>query len=135
MNKSVFITGAHNNTGYGIAELFASNGWDVFVTSRRKEDAEKAADKLSAKYGIFAKGYECNIRNEQQIIDIFNDIDKTERTVETVVLNAANMGFNPKDPAGGTGLLDGTRKRFSRGVRNQPCLEFYDNPPGGDTYA
>ncbi len=101
MNKAVFITGAHNNTGYGIAELFAGNGWDVFVTSRRKDDAEKAAKKLSEKYGIFSKGYECNIRNEQQIIDIFNDIDKTERTVETVVLNAANMGFNPKDPAAG----------------------------------
>lgn len=101
MNKAVFITGAHNNTGYGIAELFAGNGWDVFVTSRRKDDAEAAAKKLSEKYGIFSKGYECNIRNEQQIIDIFNDIDKTERTVETVVLNAANMGFNPKDPAAG----------------------------------
>ncbi len=101
MNKAVFITGAHNNTGYGIAELFAKQGWDVFVTSRRKEDAEKAAENLCKAYGVFTKGYECNIRNEQQIIDIFNDIDTTGRTVETVVLNAANMGFDPKAPATG----------------------------------
>ena len=97
--SAVFITGAQTGTGYGIAELFAKNGWDVFITSRRGAEAEASAKKLAETYGVFAKGYECNIRNEQQIIDIFNDIDKTGRFVETVVLNAANMGFNLKDPA------------------------------------
>ena len=98
-NSSVFITGAQSGTGYGIAEHFAKNGYDVFITSRRKDDAQKSAKALCDKYGIFAKGYECNIRNEQQVIDIFNDIDQTGKFVETVILNAANMGFNPKDPA------------------------------------
>lgn len=101
MKNAVFITGAQSGTGYGIAEYFARQGWDVFITSRRGEEAEKAAKVLSDTYGIFAKGYECNIRNEQQIIDIFNDIDNTGRFVETVILNAANMGFNTKDPAAG----------------------------------
>ena len=99
--SAVFITGAQTGTGYGIAELFAKQGWDVFITSRRGSEAEDSAKKLSETYGVFAKGYECNIRNEQQIIDIFNDIDKTGRFVEAVILNAANMGFNPKDPAAG----------------------------------
>ncbi len=101
MNNAVFITGAQAGTGYGIAEHFAKQGWDVFITSRRGEDAVKSAKILADTYGVFAKGYACNIRNEQQIIDIFNDIDKTGRFVETVILNAANMGFNPKDPAAG----------------------------------
>jgi NAD(P)-dependent dehydrogenase (short-subunit alcohol dehydrogenase family) len=35
MNKAVFITGAQSGTGYGIAEYFAKNGWDVFITSRK----------------------------------------------------------------------------------------------------
>lgn len=101
MNKAVFITGAQSGTGYGIAEFFAKQGWDVFITSRRGNDAEASAKRLSEKYEIFSKGYECNIRNEQQIIDIFNDIDKTGRFVETVILNAADMGFYPDDPAAG----------------------------------
>lgn len=101
MANAVFITGAQSGTGYGIAEYFAKQGWDVFITSRSGDEAEKSAKDLADTYGIFAKGYECNIRNEQQIIDIFNDIDSTGRFVETVVLNAANMGFNPKDPAVG----------------------------------
>ena len=97
----VFITGAQSGTGYGIAEFFAKQGWDIFITSRRGEEAEKSAKILTDTYGVFAKGYECNIRNEQQVIEIFNDIDKLGRFVETVILNAANMGFNPKDPAAG----------------------------------
>lgn len=99
--SAVLITGAHYGTGYGIAEKFAQEGWDVFITSRSGEAAESAAKRLSEAYGVFSKGYECNIRNEQQVIDIFSDIDRTGRFVETVVLNAANMGFDPKDPAGG----------------------------------
>ena len=75
MNKAVFITGAQSGTGYAIAETFAKNGWDVFITSRNGEEATESAAKLAADYGIFAKGYECNIRNEQQVIDIFDDID------------------------------------------------------------
>lgn len=101
MKKAVFITGAQSGTGYAIAEAFAKMDWDVFITSRRGKEAAEAAQKLSETYGIFAKGYECNIRNEQQVIDIFNDIDQTDRFVATVILNAANMGFNPKDPAAG----------------------------------
>lgn len=101
MNKAVFVTGAHSGTGYGISEHFARQGWDVFITGRRGKDAEASAKRLSEEYGIFSKGYECNIRCEQQVIDIFNDIDRTGRFVETVILNAANMGFSPKDPAAG----------------------------------
>lgn len=100
MKKAVFITGAQSGTGYAIAETFAKNGWDVFITSRNGLEAERAAEQLTADYGVFSKGYECNIRNEQQVIDIFNDIDKTGRFVETIVLNAANMGFG-NDPAKG----------------------------------
>ncbi len=99
--SAVFITGAQSGTGYGIAEHFAKKGYDVFITSRRGEDAEKSAKALAENYGVFAKGYECNIGNEQQVIDIFDDIDKTGRFVETVILNAANMGFNPENPAAG----------------------------------
>ncbi len=101
MKKSVFITGAQAGTGYGIAELFAKQGWNVFITSRRKADAQAAAARLSETYGIISKGYECNIRDEQQIIEIFQDIDSTGNFVETVILNAANMGFDPQNPAAG----------------------------------
>ena len=113
--STVFITGAQSNTGYGIAELFAKNGWDIIITSRKGEEAERAAKTLSDTYGVFAKGYECNIGSEQQVIDIFNDIDKCGKFVEAIVLNAANMGYG-SDPAKGldffTQDVDEFRKVF-----------------------
>ena len=113
MNKAVFITGAQMGTGYAIAEKFAKDGWDVFVTSRRGEEAVRAAKALERDYGIFAKGYECNIRNEQQVIDIFNDIDATGRFVETVVLNAADLGYGT-DPAKGQDFFTVSVEEFQR---------------------
>ena len=101
MNKAVLITGAQSGTGYGIAEVYAKNGWDVFITSRTGEKAAASAQKLADAYGIFARGYACDIGNEQQVADIFRDIDATGRFVRTVVLNAANMGFYPQDPGAG----------------------------------
>lgn len=43
MKKSVFVTGAHDGTGFAIACRFASEGYDVFVGSRDKNKAETAA--------------------------------------------------------------------------------------------
>jgi len=101
MARAVFITGAAAGTGYAIGERFAKEGWVVFLTSRRKEDAEGAAEKIRAEYGVFAKGYECNVGSEEDVKAIFADIDALGHLVETVVLNAANMGFYPENPAAG----------------------------------
>ena len=56
--STVFITGAQSGTGYGIAEHFAKQGWDVIITSRRGAEAEASARRLSETYGVFARGYE-----------------------------------------------------------------------------
>lgn len=113
MNKSIFITGAQSGTGYAIAEFFAKKGYDIFLTSLWADEAEKAAKRISQTYSVFAKGYECRIRNEQQIIDIFNDIDQTGRFAETLILNAANMGFDPNDPAAGQDFWTVTAEDFA----------------------
>ena len=101
MSKAIFVTGAASGTGYTIACLFASRGYDVFITSRSKSGAEKSAAEIAERYGVFTKGYECAPGDEEQVKEIFADIDYTGRTVETLVLNAANLGFDPKDPAAG----------------------------------
>jgi len=101
MNKSVFVTGAHTGTGYRIAEVFAEHNFDVFITSRKGDSARAAAEKIAADHGVFARGYECAPGNEEQVKEIFRDIDSTGRCVSTIVLNAANMGFYPSDPGAG----------------------------------
>ena len=43
MNRSVFITGATVNTGLGIAEKFAKEGYNLFLGSRNAGKAEQTA--------------------------------------------------------------------------------------------
>ena len=100
MNRAVFVTGAAMGTGLAIAERFAKEGYDVFITSRNAAHAEAAAQQIAEKYGVFAQGFGLDIRDEEHVKEVFRTIDASGRFVETVVLNAANMGFGT-DPARG----------------------------------
>lgn len=113
MNKAVFITGAQSGTGYGIAEYFAKQGWDVFLTSLWGDQANEAAKKLTADYGVFSRGYEYDLLDEGRIIDIFKDIDETGKFVETLILNAADMGFGA-DPAKGLDFFTVSKEEFGK---------------------
>ncbi len=113
MNKAVFITGAQSGTGYGIADFFARQGWNVLISAQKGEEACEAAKILSEKYGIYSCGYELDLRNEQQIIDVFEDIDKVGISVETLVLNAADMALE-SDPSKGIDLWTLSTETFRR---------------------
>lgn len=93
MNKSVFITGAASGTGYAIAERFAREGYDVFIGSRTKEKAVRAAETISEKYDVFAKGYGMTIYDEQDVKRIFQDIRSCGYLLDCLVCNAANLGI------------------------------------------
>ena len=96
MKKSVLVTGATSGTGIAIAERFAKEGYDVFITSRDIKKAEQCAKDIAAKYNCFSKGYELDAKSENQVIDMFEDIRSNGYLIDTVVLNAANLGINMK---------------------------------------
>ncbi len=113
MKQTVLITGAQTGTGYAIAEQFARNGWNVVITSRNAEAAEAAAARITQAYSVVAKGYACNIREEQKIVEMFQRIDREGLFVKTVVLNAADMGFGT-DPAKGQDFWSVSAEEFAR---------------------
>lgn len=113
MKKAVFVTGATAGTGLAIASRFAKEGYDVFITSRRAESAEQAAKGIEETYGVFARGFGLDIRDEDRVKDVFAQIDATGRTVETIVLNAADLGFG-SDPAKGLDFFDQSVEEFQR---------------------
>lgn len=113
MKKAVFITGGTVGTGLATAQRFAKEGYDVFITSRNGERAAKAAEEVAKEYNVYAKGYALDIRDENRVKEIFADIDETDRFVETVVLNSADMGFG-KDPAKGMPLFECLIEEFGR---------------------
>lgn len=111
MQKALFVTGGTVGTGFAIAERFARDGYAVFISSRSGERAQEAAAKITEKHGVFAKGYALDIRDEARVKEIFADIDTTGCTVETVVLNSANLGFG-SDPAKGLDFFTQSVEEF-----------------------
>lgn len=95
MKKSVFVTGAHDGTGFAIACRFASEGYDVFIGSREKIKADTSAAKLQKQYGVFSKGYTYQTAtiDEAEVKSIFDDIRENGYLLDTLVLNAANLGI------------------------------------------
>lgn len=93
MERSVFITGACYGTGFAIAERFAKEKYNVFISGRDFEKAAEAAKKLSEKYGVFAKGYKTVDFDQPEVEKIFEDIKNCGHSVDAIVLNAANLGI------------------------------------------
>ena len=94
MKKSVFITGAVVNTGFGIAERFAKEDYTVFIGSRDQGRADKAAEKITEKYGVYSKGYRADpAMCEEELRIIFDEIKAEGYLLDCLVLNAANLGI------------------------------------------
>ena len=98
--KTALITGATVNTGFGIAQKFASEGWNIIITSRRKDAVEEAAVKLRCAYpDIMIMSYELemvlpdNSVNESRIAAIFDELEEKSINVDCLVLCAANLGI------------------------------------------
>lgn len=91
--KTMLVTGATNGTGYAIAARFAKAGYGVVITSREADRAAEAAAQLAAETGAWTRGAALEPVDEAQIIALFDELRAEGRTVDTVVLNAANMGI------------------------------------------
>lgn len=94
MNKVIFVTGATKNTGLAIAEKFAENGYDVALTSRRTDDAQKTASYLSEKYGIKSVGYALDLQSVDSIKDVFAEVRHDFGRLDVFVGNSANLGVD-----------------------------------------
>ena len=97
--------------GNSCAERFAKEGYDVFIGSRTLESSTAAVERLSAEYGVFAKGYQTEIFNEENVKSIFADIRAQGYLLDTLVLNAADLGIGQVsldvDYEGGMGVSIG----------------------------
>ena len=93
MNKSVFVTGGCYGTGFAVAEKFAREGYNVFVSGRDLSKAEAAAKSISKKYGVYAKGYQTAEFNQDEVAQIFSAIESDGYRIDCLVLNAANLGI------------------------------------------
>lgn len=101
--RTALVTGACVNTGVAIVEKFLSEGWRVVFTGRNSEKVDAAKKSYTEKFHEseiigFAIDSLIDERtvNEQAIIDMFEELDRQNIFVDTLVFNAADQGLGIK---------------------------------------
>ena len=85
--KVALVTGAAYGIGFAIAEAYAMAGAKIAFNCRGQEHLDKALEDYKAK-GIDAKGYICDVTDEEQVKKMVADIEKELGTIDILVNNA-----------------------------------------------
>lgn len=85
--KVALVTGAAYGIGFAIAEALAGAGAKIAFNCRGQEHMDKALEAYREK-GIEAKGYICDVTDEQQVEKMVADIETELGTVDILVNNA-----------------------------------------------
>ena len=86
--KKIWITGASSGIGKALAEKFASEGWKVAVSARRKE----ILDEMSSHENIFS--YPLDVTNQDQINISFKKIIEDFKGLDLCVFSSGT--YDPK---------------------------------------
>jgi len=86
--KKIWITGASSGIGKALAEKFASEGWKVAVSARRKE----ILDEMAKRENIFS--YPLDVTNQNQIKDVFSKIINDFGKLDLCVFSSGT--YDPK---------------------------------------
>ena len=101
--RTALVTGACINTGVAIVERFLEEGWRVVFTGRNCEKTketevkykEKFADAEVIGYAIDSLLDERTV-DEKSVDELFDELDRRNIFVDTLVLNAADQGLGIK---------------------------------------
>lgn len=85
--KVALVTGAAYGIGLAIAQAFAEAGAKIVYNCSRRETLERGAASYK-ELGINAKGYLCDVTDEESVKAMVADIEATVGTIDILVNNA-----------------------------------------------
>ena len=85
--KIALVTGASYGIGYAIAKAYAAAGAKVVFCDIKEEFVEKGLASYKAD-GIDAKGYVCDVTNEEMVNDMVKKIEEEVGVIDILVNNA-----------------------------------------------
>ena len=85
--KIALVTGASYGIGYAIAKGFSNAGAKIVFNDINKENVEKGLAAYKAD-GIDAKGYVCDVTDEDAVNKMVADIEKEVGVIDILVNNA-----------------------------------------------
>lgn len=78
-NPTALITGASRGIGRAIAEAFAAEGYDLFLTcSKTEKELEACGRLLSEKYTVSCQTFQTDMGNAEEVKALFSHIDSLD---------------------------------------------------------
>lgn len=87
-DKVALITGGGRGLGKQIANVYAEMGCHVALCSRKLESCADTAESISAEYGVKAKGYALDVRDEGQVNEVTAQILQDFGQIDILVNNS-----------------------------------------------
>ena len=98
--KVALVTGAAYGIGLAIARAFAEAGAKIVFNCSRQETVDRGL-KAYKELGIDAKGYLCDVTDEEAVKTMVADIEKTVGTIDILVNNAGIIKRIPMEEMAG----------------------------------
>ena len=86
--KTILVAGSSAGLGYGVAEAVASEGANISMASRDRQNIENAAAKLRDQYQINTQGYVCDMTDAVAIQEWVNASLEKFGAIDGLVVNA-----------------------------------------------
>lgn len=86
--KTVVITGASSGIGEKIAYLVAEQGASPILLARSYDQLEKIAQNIQEKYNLDCLFYKLDVRDTDNVKEVFEDILRNVKTVDVLINNA-----------------------------------------------
>ncbi len=94
--QTIIVTGGGSGIGRAVAHELASLGAHVVIASRRTTKLERIQAEI-AEAGGSASYYKCNLREEEQIVSLFEQVLAERGAVHGLVNNAGGQFLSPAE--------------------------------------
>lgn len=88
MKKTALITGGTSGIGLATAELFAANGYELWITGRREERLKRIKEEIKAKYSVEVNFLCFDVRNNHEVIQAIDSLKSNGVKLDVLVNNA-----------------------------------------------
>jgi len=87
-NKVCLVTGGTRGIGRAIAKMLLSEGADVAICGQRQESVDRAVAELAAETAGKVKGKAADVKNEEEVGELFRFVDAEFGALDVLVNNA-----------------------------------------------
>jgi len=88
MNKVVLVTGSSRGIGREIVKEYAKKGYDVVINYNSSYVAAKELEAEIKKYNVRSLLIKCDVSNEEEVKNMFNEVITTFDRIDVVINNA-----------------------------------------------